>query len=906
MSFEDADLVAAFVVESLEHLADIENQLLTIEGAGQEMDVELVNTVFRAVHSVKGAAGFLGLQTINRLAHSLENVLNLVRNRELIPTSTTVDVMLKAADSLRQLLEAVDSSNDVDVTEHTIKLDAIVRAEDALAVPVIPAKPKEKSASQETPKTPAPASVSAAPPEVAHVKPIAEVVEPDTDVEERSTPIASVSESRPDSSSNTTSRKVDVAPELNIRVPVTVLDRLMNLAGELVLGRNQLLQTIENGDRAALESAAAGLDQVTSELQEAIMQTRMQPIGNVFGKFPRIVRDLSAKLGKQCELQIEGREVEVDKSIIEAISDPLTHLIRNSVDHGLEPPSVRIASGKRASGNVILRAFHQAGKVRIDIQDDGAGINPAFIREKAQQKGLITADQAASMSDREALRLIFAPGFSTAQAVTDVSGRGVGMDVVRTNIEKLGGSVDIDSIVGRGTTIKITLPLTLAIIPSLIVQGGGSRYALPQVNIVELVRVRSDELAKRVSHIKGSDVLRLRGSLLPLLHLSDALELPHRPKDSTRPLHVVVVEAGQLRYGLVVDEMHDSEEIVVKPLGRHLKQCHYIAGATILGDGEVALILDVAGIASAANLRVDEGRDSNLETMLEADASDNLQTLLLFRNHSSEQFAIPMGLVSRIERVRADQIDSVGGQELLQFRGASLTLLRVEQVIRARAAELNDRLYVVVFDLRGREVGLIVPLLDDIRRIGGKIDVMTFHEKGVAGSMVIDGHATRILDLYELSRLAHPEWFVETENPKAPSRTKPTTPKLLLAEDSKFFQRQVVGFLENAGYDVTVAEDGQHALDLLEDGLEVHLIITDIEMPRIDGLEFCRRVKADSRWSQLPVIALTSLAGTEDIRRGYEVGVTDYQVKMDRERLIASVSDLLAARGLKAEKGTKA
>ncbi|MCA9107644.1 MAG: chemotaxis protein CheA, partial [Planctomycetales bacterium] len=715
MTFEDADLVAAFVVESLEHLADVENQLLTIEGGGEAIDIDLVNTVFRAVHSVKGAAGFLGLQTINRLAHSLENVLNQVRNQELVPTSERIDVMLRAADLLRQLLESVDHSNEVDVTAHTTKLDAI--ADGSFVAGQAPATEPAPVAQAAAP-APTPPPVATTPVAPAPVPPAAPAPEPQVTEPEVAIPVA-VAEPRGEVANN--SRKSDVGPELNIRVPVTVLDRLMNLAGELVLGRNQLLQTIETGDRTALESAAAGLDQVTSELQEAIMQTRMQPIGNVFGKFPRIVRDLSAKLGKQCELVVEGREVEVDKSIIEAISDPLTHLIRNSVDHGLEPPAVRTAAGKRSQGTVVLRAFHQAGKVRIDIQDDGGGINPSVIREKAQQKGLITAEQAATMSDRESLRLIFAPGFSTAAKVTDVSGRGVGMDVVRTNIEKLGGAVDIESTVGAGTTIKITLPLTLAIIPSLIVQGGGQCYALPQVNIVELVRVRADEVSSRVSRIKGSDVLRLRGSLLPLVHLSTALGREEQPRTGKRPLHVVVVEAGQVRYGLVVDEMHDSEEIVVKPLGRHLKQCHYIAGATILGDGHVALILDVSGISAAANLRVEEGRDNQHETLLEADASDNLQTLLLFHNHPSEQFAIPMGLVSRIERVRADQIDSVGGQELLQFRGVTLTLMRVESVIKARPADIQNRTYVVVFDLRGREIGLVIPHLEDIRRISGEI-----------------------------------------------------------------------------------------------------------------------------------------------------------------------------------------
>lgn len=887
MSSDDAELIAEFVVESLEHLADVENQLLSIESAGGEIDVDLVNKVFRAVHSVKGAAGFLGLQTINHLAHSLENVLNQIRNRELTPNSVSVEVMLKAADALRQLLERVDESNSVDVSIHIRKLDLIAehREEEALAAIAITRETTTVVESE--------MRGSAVTPEIRTSLVV---------VESSKATVESAHEANEDdSSSNAKSSDESVgsgrrgegpaAADLNIRVPVAVLDRLMNLAGELVLSRNQLLQTLATPSRLGLESAAAGLDQVTSELQEAIMQTRMQPIGTVFGKFPRIVRDLSAKLGKQCNLVIEGREVEVDKTIIEAISDPLTHLIRNSVDHGLEMPMTRQANGKKPIGTLILRAFHQAGKVRVDIQDDGAGINPAIIKGKAVEKRLITAEQAASMSDREAVRLIFAPGFSTAAKVTDVSGRGVGMDVVRTNIERLGGSVDIESVVGNGTTIKITLPLTLAIIPSMIVQSSEHRYALPQVNIVELVRVRTEELGSRIARIKSYDMLRLRGSLLPLVHLHQVLGTHSVKRSADRPMHIVVVETGQFRYGLVVDSLHDSEEIVVKPLGRHIKQCSYVAGATILGDGHVALIIDVAGVAAESHLKNNEIEETKFEEVTEADASDNLQTLLLFSNHPTEQFAIPMSLVSRIERIRSEQIDSVGGRDLLQFRGQSLPLLRMEALVTAKAPEKSERVYVVVFDIRGREVGLVTPILDDIRRVRGAVDTVTFNEPGIAGAIVIDKSTTRIVDLYELARLSNKDWFGEEVHETR--RRTVDRPRVLLAEDSMFFQRQVCGFLENAGLEVMTADDGQHALEQLLDGLDVHLVITDIEMPRMNGLELCRAIRAHDTLRKLPVIALTSLAGTEDIQRAYECDVNDYQVKMDREKLIASVRNQL-------------
>ena len=704
--FEDKEILNEFVVESTEHLADIEHQLLTIESAGADMDVDLVNTVFRAVHSIKGAAGFLGLNNINKLAHSLENVLNLMRERQLVPTSEIVDVMLQAADALTGLLQDVSGSADADVSHHISALDAIAAGEppsgDAATSEAVgnEVDPQTDDSIESHDGTSPGSSESVQPPvdveSVSTTEPMAaEIGGTSTPPKASATQPAEAEQATVPSSSRSgpASSSAKSSSESSIRVPIETVDHLMNLAGEMVLGRNQLLQTISTGEQAGLDAVAARINQVTAELQDAIMQTRMQPIGNVFNRFTRVVRDLSNKLGKQCRLDIEGKDVEVDKTIIEAIGDPLTHLVRNLVDHGMNTPDVRVAQGKPAQGLIQLRALHQSGKVRIEIRDDGAGIDAEKLKRKAIEKGLLTPEAAREMNHREALRLIFHPGFSTADQLSDVSGRGVGMDVVRTNIEQIGGTVDVDSKVGVGTQIYITLPLTLAIIPSLIVQSDGDRYAVPQVNIAELVRVRPSERASRIARVKSAEVLRLRGSLLPLVRLRDALSLGRSnpdtadpsesqpPRDSDRDaqsispsdpqetaacqdeaVNIIVVDAGQQRYGLVVDELFESEEIVVKPLGRRLKDCPTLSGATILGDGRVALILDVTGIAIHSELRSvpDVNRNEAAESLTEPGSAES-HSLLLFTNHPEERFAVSMGAVARIERIRADQIDSVGG-----------------------------------------------------------------------------------------------------------------------------------------------------------------------------------------------------------------------------------------------------
>ena len=522
----------------------------------------------------------------------------------------------------------------------------------------------------------------------------------------------------------------------------------------------------------------------------------------------------------------------------------------------------------------------------IRIEDNGGGIDPEKIKAKAVANGLIQQAEAATMSTSDALRLIFAPGFSTAAAITDVSGRGVGMDVVRTNIEQIGGTVDIESEKGAGSAIHITLPLTLAIIPSMIVGSSSEKYAIPQTNIAELVRIPESEVSTRIGSVHGADVLRLRGSLLPLVRLQEVLGIEESP-DARGGVNIIVVESGPYRYGIAVDRLFDSEEIVVKPLGKQLKELTYLAGATILGDGHVALILDVAGIAGKANLRSCEELEVDAKGKVSSEEVGEKHRLLLFDNAPTDHFAIPMACISRIERTRTEDILDMGGKSLLPYRGGTLPLMFLEDCITAdpRQSDLTH-VYVVVFAAGSRELGLVTPLLRDICNVELEVDAASLREPGVAGVIVVNDTPTRLLDMGELTRNVNPEWAQREDT--AP---EPDGKLLLVAEDSAFFRTHVERTLVDEGFQVMTAVDGQDAWEKLQECEPLPAaIVTDVEMPRMNGLELCRHVRSHSRTSQLPVIALTSLASDEDKARGRDAGVNSYQVKMDRESLVQALT----------------
>ena len=686
-------------------------------------------------------------------------------------------------------------------------------------------------------------------------------------------------------------RRKEKKAESSLRIDINLLDKLMSLAGELVLSRNQMMQMIAINDMESLQNISQRINIITTELQENIMRTRMQPIGNVFSKYPRIVRDLSRNLGKDIDFIIKGKEVELDKNIVENLSDPLTHLVRNSVDHGIEIPSKRKAAGKEPTGKLMLCAYHEGGQVNIDIIDDGAGIDVHKLKRKAVEKGLLSQADVENMSDRDALNLIFLPGFSMAKEITDVSGRGVGMDVVKTSFEKLGGIIDIQSEVGKGTTINIKLPLTLAIIPSLIVKSRNERFAIPQMNLVELVKIKAADIKEKIESIHGIEVFRLRGRLLPLLRLRsvlypDSIDLSDEEKD----INIVVLAAGNQKYGIIVDGLNDSEEIVVKPLGRHLKDCKCYAGATIMGDGRVALILDVQGIANYSGLVQDEDLTMMDEDEKKETASlEDRQSVILFNNGTKEQFSVSLALVSRIDRVKTSHIEHIGGRDLIKYRGNSLPVIRLEKYLELDSPPEQDNLYVVFFKIKGRDIGLIARNIVDTKELNFEIDTATLKQTGIMGSSIIDDITTLFLDIFEIVEMAEPSWF---EGREAVTVEDNKNPSILLVEDSNFFRAHVKNYLQGEGYEVIEAFDGKDGFEKLCKN-RVNLVITDIEMPVMNGYELTKKIKSDERFRGLKVIALTAMAGEEDVQKGVESGVDSYQIKFDRETLLDDVMTML-------------
>lgn len=948
MSIEDDEILQGFIEESLEHLADIENDLLAIEEAGADIDVELVNKVFRAAHSIKGGAGFMGLTVIQDLAHAAENVLGLIRSEKLVPNPDIINVLLMAADELQQLIENVATSNSVDISSHTNALNIIFEGGEAPATAVRSERVSPTSASEKIavqPECEEEATIDIQEEEI-HAESLIEAEEDSPEDHDIDHELMASS----DPASGTRMRKTTSTPQktdTSIRVTVSLLDQLMNLAGELVLSRNQLLQTITSGDVRNAEAVGQRIDLVTSELQEAIMLTRMQPIGNVFNKFPRVVRDLSKKLGKQIDLTIVGKDVELDKTIIESINDPLTHLVRNSVDHGIESPQERTSKGKDIRGLIVLKAYHAAGQVVIEISDDGKGLDGDMLAEAAVKKGLITSEQAKLMSEKERINLILLPGFSTAKKVTDVSGRGVGMDVVKTNLDQLGGSIEIESEVGKGSTISIKLPLTLAIIPCQIVMTGGERYAIPQVNLEELLRIPAAKVKERVERVGDAEVVRLRGNLLPLIRMSEVFDIdptyydpvieetkidrrvniadrrskstplfkdenapPPEPRSNdydrerkqserrqsaSSALNIVVVSTGAMKYGLIVDRLHDSEEIVIKPLGRHLQQCQGYAGATIMGDGRIALILDVSNIARMAGLTSLDGSERASEL---ADAAKesitktrDKQSLLTFSSSASEQFGVPLNQVERVEKIKRENIEEIGGRRVMQYRGGSLPLISIDEVASVLPLDDREDLLVIVFRIAGKDVGLLAIGPIDAIEISADIDDVTLKQPGIMGSAIIGNRTTMLVNIFEIIKTSNPQWF-EDHAAYAEVNVDDNTqaPTILIVEDSNFFRNQVKGYMEEAGFNVLEAEDGRIALNIVESQVdEITMVVTDIEMPNMDGFTLTEKIKTDKRFSHLPVIALTTLAADEDIARGKAVGVDEYHIKLDKERLMESV-----------------
>jgi two-component system chemotaxis sensor kinase CheA len=888
---DNDDLLRDFLAESRERLLEIETDLLAIEAQGERIDEDRVNKVFRAAHSIKSSSGFVGLHKIQTLAHKTENVLGMIRSRELAPGAQIIDILLRTFDKLRYLINQASESNAADIGEHVA---ALSQMEGRVA-------PPEKN--QEPPAIPAPSA------------------------------------KKPDLAAGT------APPENTLRVSVDAVETLLTLAGELVLGRNQLDEALARRDEKSVKISSQRISKTTTELHNAILQARMQPIGNVFGKFHRLVRDMSHHLGKSIRLEIEGADVELDKTQIEGLADPLTHIISNALDHGIEPSEERAACGKPAAGTILLRAWHEAGFAWVEITDDGRGIDPAKVAASALEKGLINPLQLQGLSDKDKIGLIFMPGLSTATQVSEISGRGVGMDVVKTNLDRLGGQVDIESAPGRGCSIKIKLPLTLAIIPSLVVGVEGERFAIPQANILELVRIAAEQVKHKIRIVGDAEALSLRGSLIPLVRLTDVLGIPRTyldpvsgqrypdrrqtlserrsrqhvvaPADapaanaaagirentfdrrndagrrmrSASDLNLVVLSAGTLHYGLAVDVLHRTQECVVKPLGVHLKALQEYAGAAIMGDGKAALILDAPGLARKAGLFSLAGFNQSTKALHGPEqARQEMHTLLRFQNAPGEFCAVPLNQVRRVEYARAGQIQTRGEQRmLLAGRNAGLPLVTLAGSDSFRSLEEIQTCVVIVFSFQGGEAGLLASKpVDFLETQVSNIAPPTQPRRGMLGSILVEGLPVVMVDLEELALQALPQ------DSSACSGTA-LSGTVLLAEDSGFFRSQVRRLLTAAGLTVLEAADGEAAWELLQaHGGTVRALVTDIEMPRLSGLDLSRRIRADARFVSLPVIALSSLAEAADIARGKAAGVTEYLVKLDREQLLSAVRRVLS------------
>jgi len=745
------EVVREFLVESHEGLDRLDRDLVVLEK--EPRSAERLASVFRTIHTIKGTCGFLSFGKLESVAHVGESLLSRLRDGRLTLNAEITSALLAMVDAVRCMLATIErtgSDGDDAYAELIARLDVL---QQALAGPGDGAEPARGELEQNDEAAVSPAAAEL-------------VVESfETAIEVPAAVAAEASDGDRAAAGAAGEGRGPVAADTTIRVDVGLLDKLMNLVGELVLARNQILQVAATHSDTSFIATTQRLNLITTELQEGVMKTRMQPIGNIWSKFPRVVRDVALTCGKQVRVEMEGRETELDKTIIEAIKDPLTHVVRNAVDHGVEAPEKRVAAGKPAEGRLFMRAFHEGGQVNIEISDDGAGIDPERLKQKALQRGLLDSDQLARLSDREILSLIFLPGFSTAEKVTNVSGRGVGMDVVKTNIEKIGGTVDIQSRLGHGTTLKIKIPLTLAIIPALVATSGGERYAIPQVSLLELVRLEGELARRSIENIHGAPVYRLRGNLLPLVYLSRELGNPaNLAGEATRDeaINIVVLQADQRRFGLVVDSIDDTEEIVVKPLGKQLKGIATFAGATIMGDGRVALILDVLGLAQRAGVVAAVRERSRIELAAQAaELPDERRALLLLGIGASARVAIPLAMVDRLEEFPSAAIERSAQHEVVQYRGEILPLIRLAQGLGIDGEPertADELLRVVVCCERGRRVGLVVERILDIVADTLEVQRGVAHD-GLRGAAILQQRVTDLLDVHAVIRKTLPGFF---------------------------------------------------------------------------------------------------------------------------------------------------
>ncbi|HET8728199.1 MAG TPA: chemotaxis protein CheW [Alphaproteobacteria bacterium] len=880
------DLLSEFLTETSENLSVLDLELVKLEQ--NPNDPNLLSNIFRLVHTIKGTCGFLGLPRLEAVAHAGENVLGKFRDGELKVTPAAVSLILASLDTIKHIIGQLEATEEEPAGDDSALIERLNAMAEGRGLETdgddsAPAAPESAA------EVPAEADMAASPFEpdehgfvpvpapgvtVEALQAAAAMPEPAPAAKAEPAEVAEVRES--------------AVANQSIRVNVDLLENLMTMVSELVLTRNQLMQILRSQKESDFAAPLQRLNHVTSELQEGVMKTRMQPIGNAWAKLPRLIRDLSHDLGKKIDLQMVGADTELDRQVLDLIKDPLTHMVRNSADHGIEVPAERARVGKSETGRIRLNAYHEGGHIIIEITDDGRGLAIEKIKAKAIANGLATEADLAGMSDQQIQQFIFKAGFSTAAQVTSVSGRGVGMDVVKTNIEKIGGTIELKSVEGRGSSFIIKIPLTLAIVSALIVECGGERFAIPQISVVELVRAGGHS-EHAIERINGTPVLRLRNRLLPLVSLRSLLHLGETEEaDQASEAFVVVAQVGTYSFGIIVDKVFDTEEIVVKPVAPILRHIEMFSGNTILGDGSVIMILDPNGIASATGeISLADDRVGDTASTARRSASDERVALLLFRAGGGAPKAVPLALIARLEDIELSSIESSNGQMVVQYRGRLMPLVPFDPAFNLAAAAGEDgRRPVLVFADGDRSMGLIVDEIVDIVEQHMNVE-LSADKRGTLGSAIIAGKATDVIDAGYYLTQAFQDWFGSHTEAGGESAAQ----RILLVDDSPFFRNMLTPLLTVAGYDVTTVESADEALSLHEAGEDFDIIVSDIEMPGMNGFDFAQAVKGSPKWQHTPIVALSSHATPRDLDRGRQAGFTDYVAKLDREALLRSLSE---------------
>ena len=867
------DLLRDFLTETSESLDVVDVELVRFEQ--DPNNASILGNIFRLVHTIKGTCGFLGLPRLEALTHAAEALMGNFRDGTPV-TSDAVTLILATIDRIKRVLEELERNQAEAPGDDQDLIERLERMSADTGRPMVPGRGHAaRTVASHVLERPAfgPDPIAAEP----QAPPPFEISVP-AGKSARDNP-AERSDSADEDRSDT-----KVAGQ-SIRVHVDTLERLMTMVSELVLTRNQLVEIGRRHGDSEFKSSLQRLSSVTAELQEGVLKTRMQPIGNAWQKLPRIVRDLSAELAKPIDFEMTGAETELDRQVLDCIRDPLTHMVRNSADHGLETPAERRRADKPERGTIRLSASQEGGYIIIEMSDDGRGLDVERIKAKIIAKGLAAEDAIEKMSEAQIQNFIFMPGFSTAENVTNVSGRGIGMDVVRANIDQIGGTIDVKSERGKGTRFLIKIPLTLAIVSALIVEVAGHRFAIPQFAVVELVRARSNA-EHRIERIKDAVVLRLRDKLLPLIDLRALLGIGGPEQSEAESGFIVVTQVASQTFGILVDAVFHTEEIVVKPMSSKLRHIHMFSGNTILGDGSVILIIDPNGVVrtiettKASRQVADEARDTN---PLPQEAA--LESMLVFRAGSPNPKAVPLSLVTRLEMIDAGKIEMSSGRPLVQYRGQLMPLVPVNAEVRIRT---TGRQPLVVFSHQDRSMAFFVDEIIDI--VDGRLEIeLASDQPGIVGTSVIKGQATEIIDLAYFLPIAFEDWPGWTERQDAS-----VTRRALLIDDTAFFRNMLAPVLKAAGFTVTPAASAQDALALLRGGRRFDVVITDVEMPGMDGFELAAAVRAHPGSADVPVIGLSTMVSPEAIEHARRAGLRDYVAKFDRHGLIAALKEQTA------------